>query len=134
MFDEWRRERFIRKTLRRLAQQRVALILQPGNVLVIEKAVMVDENERVMAALQTCNLRGWVEVLSNAIPHGKLTPEGKLPEGSLYSGVAPVYRLTEAGWSAIHRTHEWVVATFVIVTITLIATILSIFIVTSLIR
>jgi hypothetical protein len=101
---------------------------------VIEKAVMVDENERVMAALQTCNLRGWVEVLSNAIPHGKLTPEGKLPEGSLYSGVAPVYRLTEAGWSAIHRAHEWVVATFVIVTITLIATILSIFIVTSLIR
>ena len=134
MFDEWRRERFIRKTLRRLAQQRVALILQPGNFLVVEKAVMVDEDEGVMAALQTCNLRGWVEVLSNAIPHGKLTPEGKLPEGSLYSGVAPVYGLTEAGWSAIHRSHEWVVATFVIVTITLIATIISIFIVTSLIR
>jgi len=134
MFDEWRRERFIRKTLRRLAQQRVALILQPGNVLVVEKAVMIDEDEEVLAALQTCNLRGWVEVLSNAIPHGKLTPEGKLPEGSLYSGVAPVYRLTEAGWSAIHRSHEWVVATFVIVTITLIATIISIFIVTSLIR
>jgi len=134
MVDEWRRERFIRKILRRLSQQRVVVILQPGNVLVIEKAVMVDEDERVIAALHTCNLRGWVEVLSNAIPHGKLTPEGKLPEGSLYSGVAPLYRLTEAGWSVIHRSHEWVVATFVIVAITLIATILSIFIVTSLIK
>jgi len=134
MFDEWRRERFIRKILRRLSQQRVVVIRQPDNVWVIEKAVMVDEDERVIAALHTCNLRGWVEVLSNAIPHGKLTPEGKLPEGSLYSGVAPLYRLTEAGWSVIHRSHEWVVATFVIVAITLIATILSIFIVTSLIK
>ena len=134
MFDEWRRERFIRKTLRRLSQQRVALILQPGNVLVVEKAVMVDEDEGVMAALQTCNLRGWVEVLSNAVPHGKLTPEGKLPAGFPMSGVTPLYRLTEAGWSVIHRSHEWVVATFVIVAITLIATILSIFIVTTLIK
>jgi len=134
MFDEWRRERFIRKILRRLSQQRVVVIRQPDNVWVIEKAVMVDEDERVIAALHTCNLRGWVEVLSNAIPHGKLTPEEKLPKGSLYSGVAPLYRLTEAGWSVIHRSHEWVVATFVIVAITLIATILSIFIVTSLIK
>jgi hypothetical protein len=102
--------------------------------MVIEKAVSEDEGERVIAALHTCNLRGWVEVLSNAVPHGKVTPEGKLPEGSLYSGVAPLYRLTEAGWSVIHRSHEWVVATFVIVTITLIVTILSIFVVTSLIK
>jgi len=134
MFDEWRRERFIRKTLRRLSQQRVVGILQPGNVWVIEKAVSEDEGERVIAALRTCNLRGWVEVLSNAVPQGKLTPEGKLPEGFPMSGVAPLYRLTEAGWSVIHRSHEWVVATFIIVTITLIATILSIFIVHSLIK
>jgi len=134
MLDEWRRERFIRKTLRRLSQQRVVKILQPDNVWVMEKAVSEDEGERVIAALRTCNLRGWVEVLSNAVPHDKLTPEGKLPAGFPMSGVAPLYRLTEAGWSVIHRSHEWVVATFVIVAITLIATILSIFIVTSLIK
>ena len=127
MFDEWHRERFIRKTLRRLSQQRVAVILQPGNVWVIEKALSESESEKVAEALRTCNLRGWIEVLYNAIPSGELTPEGNLPEGSLYSGLAPFYRITEAGWSVIHRSHEWVVATFVIVAITLIVTILSIF-------
>ncbi len=132
MFDEWHRERFIRKTLRRLSQQRVALVLQPGNVWVIEKAV--SESEEVVAALRTCNLRGWVEVHSNAVPRGELTPEGKLPEGLPMSGVAPVYKLTEAGWNVIHRSHEWVVATFVVVTITLIATILGIFITNALIK
>ena len=128
MFDEWRRERFIRKTLRRISQQQVVGILQPGNVWMIGKAVSEDEGERVIAALRTCNLRGWIEVQSNAVPHGKLTPEGKLPEGSLYSGVAPIYRITEAGWNVIHRSHQWVVATFIVVAITLIATILGIFI------
>jgi hypothetical protein len=134
MFDEWRRERFIGKTLRRLSQQRVVGILQPGNVWVIEKAVSEEEGERVIAALRTCNIRGWVEFLSDAIPHGKLTPEGKLPEGFPMSGVAPLYRLTEAGWSVIHRTHEWVIATFIIVAITLAATILSIFTGTSIMK
>lgn len=128
MFDEWHRERFIRKTLRRLSQQRVALILQPGNVWVIEKAVSEGENEKVAPVLRTCNLRGWVEIQSNAVPSGKLTPEGKLPEDLSISGIAPIYKLTEAGWNVIHRSHEWVVATFVVVAITLIATIISILI------
>ena len=134
MFDAWHHERFIRKTLRRLSQQRVALILQPGNVWVVEKAVSEGEGEEVAAALRTCNLRGWVEVHSDAVPHGSLTPEGKLPEGPLTSGVAPVYKLTEAGWNVIHRSHEWVVATFIVVTITLVATILGIFITNVLIK
>ncbi|MBL7125102.1 MAG: hypothetical protein ISS51_03285 [Dehalococcoidales bacterium] len=134
MLDEWHRERFIRKTLRRLSRQRVALILQPGNVWVIEKAVSEGESEKVVAALRTCNLRGWVEVHSDAVPCGELTPEGKLPEGFPMSGVAPVYKLTEAGWNVIHRSHEWVVATFVVVAITLIATILGIFITNALVK
>jgi len=134
MFDEWHRERFIRKTLRRLSQQRVALILQLGNIWVIEKAVSEDESEEVVAALRTCNLRGWVEILSDAVPRGKLTPEGKLPEGLPMSGVAPIYKLTEAGWNVIHRSHQWVVVTFVVVAITLIATILGIFITNALIK
>jgi hypothetical protein len=128
MFDEWhRRERFIRKTLRRLSRQRVVLILQPGNVWVVEKAVSEGEGQEVVAALRTCNLRGWVEIQSNAVPHAE-------PKNFQIVGVAPIYKLTEAGWNVIHRSHEWVVATFVVVAITLIATILSIFITNALIK
>ena len=134
MFDEWRRERFIRKTLRRLSQQRVVRVLQPGNIWMVEKAVSEEESDQVVAALRTCNLRGWVQIHTDAIPHGKLTPDGKLPEGSRLSGTAPVYKLTEAGWNVIHRSHEWIVATFVIVAITLIATILGVFITNVLIK
>jgi hypothetical protein len=134
MFDGWHRERFIRKTLRRLSQQRVALVLQPGNVWVVEKAVSEGESKEVVAALRTCSLRGWVEIQSNAVPRAKLTPEGRLPEGLPISGIAPVYKLTEAGWNVIHRSHEWVVATFIVVTITLVATILSIFITNALMK
>jgi len=127
MFEEYRRERLIRKTLRRLSQQRVRGILQPGNVWVIEKAV-IDKSEDVTAALSTCLLRGWVEVLSTAVPHEELTPEGKLPEGPLGSRVAPVYRITQSGWNIIHRSHEWVLVTCAVAGTTLIATIIGIFI------
>ena len=122
MFDEYRRERFIRKTLRRLSRQRVAMILQPGNLWVIEKAVSEGENREVAAALRTCNMRGWVEVLSDAIPHSRVTPERNLTEST--SGVAPIYKLTETGWNVIHRSHEWVIVTCFIVAITLIFTFL----------
>jgi hypothetical protein len=37
---EWKKERFIRQTLRRLAKQRIALIAQPGDCWVIENAVI----------------------------------------------------------------------------------------------
>ncbi|OGO17902.1 MAG: hypothetical protein A2Z15_00855 [Chloroflexi bacterium RBG_16_50_11] len=69
-----------------------------------------------------------MELLFNAVPHGRLTPEGKLPEGTLFSGIAPIYKLTEAGWSVIHRSHEWVIATFAVAAFTLIAAIIGIFI------
>ena len=134
MFDEWRRERFIRKTLRRLSKQRVVMVLQPGNIWVIEKAVNEDEDDEVIATLRTCNLRGWVEIHAGAVPRTKLTPDGKLPEGLPITGMAPVYKLTEAGWNVIHRSHEWVIATFVVVAITLAATIVGIIIVNALTR
>jgi len=126
MFDEWCREQFIRKTLSRLSQQRVRGVID--NHWVVEKAVSEDEGDKVVAALRTCNIRGWVELLYDAVPHDKLTPEGKLPEGPLFSGRAPIYKLTEAGWSVIHRSHEWVVATFAVAACTLIATVIGIFI------
>ena len=97
------------------------MILQPGDAWVVGKAVSEGEGQEVAAALRTCHLRGWVEIQSNAVPH--------VNPGSLrIEGVAPIYKLTEAGWNVIHRSHEWVVATFIVVTVTLIATILGIFI------
>jgi hypothetical protein len=111
MLTDWKREQFIRSVLRKLSHQRVALLLQPGNVWVIEKAV-VDSGNRE-EALRTCHMRGWVEPLANSVPKGALTPDGRLPEGNWASGYGPIYRLTEAGWNVIHRTHEWVVVTCV---------------------
>jgi hypothetical protein len=126
MFDEWRREQFIRKTLRRLSRQRVRGIL-PGNILVVENAVG-EESEEVAEALRTCDLRGWVMVKREGVPHEWVTPDGHLADDTAATRVGPVWGLTEAGWNVIHRSHEWVLATFAVASSTLIATIVGIFI------
>jgi len=123
VLTDWRRERFIRTILRKLSHQRVATLLQPDNVWVIEKAVMSGGD--LEGALRTCHMRGWVEPLADSVPIGALTPDGRLPVGKLFSGHGPIYRLTEAGWNVIHRTHEWVVVTCVASIIALFATIVG---------
>ena len=107
MSDDSHRERFIRSVLRQLARQRVATVLQPGNVWLIENAV--EDNERTDVALKTCYMRGWVEPLTNdAIPKGQLLPDGRIPAGGPFQGKAGViYTLTDAGWSVIHRAQLW---------------------------
>lgn len=126
MLEDLRRERRIRLTLRSVARQRLGVILQPGNVWVIENAIKrTDETEE---DLSTCLLRGWVEVLHHAIPHCGLGPDGKLPWGTGAAQTATVYRLTEGGWNAINRSHAWVVATFVVAVTSLFATVLGIWI------
>jgi hypothetical protein len=72
MLTDWKREHFIRSVLKKLSRQRVAVLLQPGDVWVIEKAVNVDDDD-VKEALRTCHMRGWVEPLSNSVPRGALT-------------------------------------------------------------
>ena len=106
MLTNWRREFLIRRVLAKLARQRVALVLQPGNVWVIESAV--GDDETTDAALKTCLMRGWVEVLENSVPKGKLTAEGGLPQGALFNKSAPLWKVTDSGWAAINRTNEWV--------------------------
>jgi hypothetical protein len=101
VFHDWKAEHRIRKTLRGLARQRVATILQPGNVLVVENAGPDDEATSI--DLRTCHLRGWVEPIADSLPHG--TVEGFLSTGVAFSGVAPVYRLTGEGWAAIYRLY-----------------------------
>lgn len=100
-----KREWKIRRILRRLSKQRVALVLQPGNVWVIEKAV--EDNEETDAALKTCYMRGWVEPLENSVPKGKLKEDGSPPDSNLYDSSGPIWKLTDSGWAAINRAHEW---------------------------
>ena len=104
MFENLRREWKIRTVLRRLSRQRVALVLQPGKVWVIEKAV--PDNLETDADLKTCYMRGWVEPLENSVPKGRLKPDGSLPD-QLFESDGPVWKLTDSGWNAIHRAHEW---------------------------
>ena len=118
-------EHLIKKTLRRLSRQRVALILQPGDAWVIEKAVSEGENRDIAAALRTCQLRGWVAPEVNAVPRFSLGPNGELPKNP--RRVSPIYRLTEAGWNVIHQSQTWVISTFVVATASLIATILAVY-------
>lgn len=105
MLDNWWKELLVRGALKRLARQRVALVLQPGNVWVIENAV--PDNEETDAALKTCFMRGWVEPLENSVPKGSLTADGKLPNGIHFDKCGPLWKLTDSGWSAINRVHEW---------------------------
>lgn len=114
-------ERTIHRTLRRLSRQRVRLVLQPGNVLVIEKAVGSDEDTD--AALRTCWLRGWAEPVEHAIPAGKLTLDGQLPS-PMFTGVTTIYRITDSGWSFVHRSHMWLLMTVLIAFLSLCAGIL----------
>jgi hypothetical protein len=72
---------------------------------VIENAV--EDNEQTDTALKTAYMRGWVKPIENAVPKGKLTPEGSLPSGNLFQGVWPLWQLTEGGWDVVNRTHWW---------------------------
>lgn len=95
----------IRRALKRLSRQRVALVLQPGNVWVIENAV--EDDEQTDASLKTAYMRGWVKPIENAVPKGRLTPDGALPSGNLIQGVGPLWQLTEGGWNVVNRTRWW---------------------------
>ena len=54
MFDRF--ERTIRRTLRKLAKQRIRMVLQPGNAWVIDRAITHDDDTQ--AALLTGQMRG----------------------------------------------------------------------------
>ena len=100
MFDRF--ERIIRRTLRKLAKQRVRMVLLPGNYWVVERAIDHDDDTR--AALLTCQMRGWVEPLLHAVPSALVVPGGAVPPNFNLDKAEPFYRLTSAGWSVIHRS------------------------------
>lgn len=118
MFDDWKRETEIRRVLSGLARQRVALVLQPHRVWVIEKALQ--RNDDVEALLMTCLIRGWIEPLQEDMPTGNLTDDMKLPAGPMFTRHETLFRLTEGGWAALNRAHAWTAAGVLVAVVALI--------------
>lgn len=122
-------EAFLREVLSRLARQSVAMVLKPGNVLVIQNALEVQDG-RMDAALRTCEMRGRITVLHDALPRARLSSDGELP--ARWERNEQLYRLTEAGWNAIRGTYEltlrvlWVaVGTLILTLIGVVATLVT---------
>ena len=110
MFESYRREREIRKALYLIARQRVVMVFQPGNKCVIENSPV--DVEWFEVAVLTAHVRGWVAVLHDAMPSGTVRYEGATPVFPKQMVPKTQYRLTEGGWSVIHRAHGWTIATF----------------------
>lgn len=123
MLENFRRERQVRHALKAVARQRVAMVLQPGGVPVIEKST--PEEEWFKASVLTCQIRGWVEVLHESMPTGKIRFDGNGPRIPTETQSKTHYRLTEGGWAVLNRSHAWVVATFLVSSVGLVVAVAS---------
>lgn len=121
MLTNFKREKHIRCILRRIAKQRVALILKPGDVWVIENSLIIDNNSE--AEVATCLMRGWIDILEKSIRFGQLTKDGKLPNkpiDKLFNETGNIYRITESGWAVINRQKTILIVALLIAFMTLI--------------
>lgn len=101
------------------------MVLQPGNVWVIEMAV--SRNEETETALLTCYMRGWIEPLERAIRAGDLPDEMNLRLGAdMFTRTDTIYRLTDSGWSVVNRAQLWVFASLVLAVLAVGVSVLSI--------
>ena len=97
LYTEMPHQLIIRKALKAVAKQKVAAILQPGNVWWI--APHPPSTEEMEEALRTCHLRGWIEPIANCIPRGKIE-DGKLLKYfkdltvEAYLGFYPIFHTT----------------------------------------
>ena len=103
MFTHIKREYLIYKTLTSISKQRVVLLLQPENAWVIEKAL--PNTSQNQANIRTCMIRGWVEILHESISSTNIDNNYGLSEGFEFDRNEDIYKLTDSGWNAIHRTH-----------------------------
>lgn len=112
MLDDFLRERQIRRAIRAIARQRVAIVLQPGNVQVLERSPPRDEWFEL--GVQTAMIRGWVEVLHENMPTGQVRFQGSSPSFPEQMAPATHYKLTEGGWAVLNRSQAWILATFIV--------------------
>jgi hypothetical protein len=126
VIESIRRERTVRRALHAIARQRAAMILQPGNVVVVEQSA--PDEEWFYVAVQTCHIRGWAEVLHESMPTAAVRFEGSKPVFPSTMAPKTVWRLTEGGWSVINRSHGWIIATFTVGVLSLLAGLASVFV------
>ncbi len=125
-------EAFIKKVLKSLSKRRVVAILEPGGIWVIDHAIK--HSDKVQEALNTCLLRGWVEIITEkSIPAGDLNNDGGLSP-NIFNRKSHLYRITDSGWNRINNNHGWLVKTFFVALLTLIITLFGILISFPLIR
>jgi len=122
MLENFRRERAVRKALRAIARQRALMFVGPERVMVVENGT--PDAEWFDVAVQTCLIRGWIDVLHDSFPSGTLGfRDDGAPIFPEYMPLKSVYKLTEGGWAALNRSHAWVISTFIIALVTLVVTI-----------
>jgi len=94
----------IHRLLKKIARQRITMILEPGSVPVIERAVGHDENTK--ALLLTAQIRGWVEILHENMPTGQINDDGSINSEQPFQSIENHWKLTDSGWAAIQRRHQ----------------------------
>ena len=104
MIDDFIYEFKMHRLLKKVARQKIRMILEPGNVPVIERAVGHDEETK--ALLLTAQIRGWVEVLHESMPTGQIDPDGSFNPSQPFQSVEDHWKLTDSGWAAIQRRHQ----------------------------
>ena len=118
----FQRERNIRRLLTALSRQRVVVVAQPGNFWVIERAPVGLPNQE--EAIATCRMRGWIDVLEDAVPKGEWDAYGMPDLERSFKRTEPIYRLTDSGWAVINRVQTWLIATFMVSVLAVLATLL----------
>ncbi|MCX2760076.1 hypothetical protein OQJ65_17215 [Vibrio sp. Sgm 22] len=104
MFDDFIYEFKMHRVLKKVARQRVAIILEPGNVPVVERAIGRDEETKTF--LLTAQIRGWVDVLHENMPTGKIDGDGNMLSDQPFTSKETHWKLTDSGWAAIQRRHQ----------------------------
>ncbi|HHC6471119.1 TPA: hypothetical protein ACN359_004547 [Vibrio parahaemolyticus] len=104
MFGDFIYEFKMHRVLKKVARQRVAMILQPGNVPVIERAIRRDEETKTF--LLTAQIRGWVDVLHDNMPTGKVDSNGNMMSDPALTSKETHWKLTDSGWAVIQRRHQ----------------------------
>jgi hypothetical protein len=123
VFDDLIYEFKMHRVLKKLARQRVAMILEPGNVPVVERAI--GRNEQTKAFLLTAQIRGWVDILHEDMLTGKLDDNRGINTEQPFQSKENHWKLTDSGWGAIQRRHQLsilnlsiaVIGTFVVINV-----------------
>jgi len=104
MFSDLIYEFKMHRLLKKISRQRVTMVLEPGNVPVIERGLSHDEKTKVL--LLTAEIRGWVEVLHENIPTGQIDQNGQINEQQPFQSLETHWKLTDSGWAAIQRRYQ----------------------------